>query len=196
MSKSNIFRDPTRDTVCDVLRGMGIDAQIAECGRPEENTERGPFCESLGMIDIAEGPIRWINVIRKRLGHIREYNLKCGVPDGRLDPSSPKVQIESAPKRNFPLFGKVVDSQWKGEDSGLGLISHLSSDSLLKQKIIKSNVVMNISAHGNLGLWIISTDYSRHVSPPIWFPSEEEWQGCQSIARHLLTDWSQDDKSY
>ena len=55
-----------RELVCAGLRRCGVDAQIAERGRPEEKifSERGT--ESLGVVDIAKGPIRWVNV-RKEL---------------------------------------------------------------------------------------------------------------------------------
>ena len=153
---------------------------------PEEDIERAPLCESLGIIGIAEGPTRWINVTRKRLGHILEYHLKYGVPDSRLGPSSPKVQLESAPKRKFLLYGKVFDLKWKGEDSGMGIISLLNSDGLLKQMVLKSRVNFKISAHGNQALWIISSDYDQFLSPPTKIPFLEEWHSCQTIANHLL----------
>ena len=34
------FRDKTRDNVCDVLQGIGVDAQMAERGRSEEEIGR------------------------------------------------------------------------------------------------------------------------------------------------------------
>ncbi len=107
------FRDEARDKVCDVLQNMGIIAKMSERGRPEENIELLPICKSLGIIDIAEGPIKWINAIRKQVGHVTEYFFKYGVPDSRLSPSLPQIKIEAVPKYQFRLFGKITDLKWE-----------------------------------------------------------------------------------
>jgi len=56
----DFLRDQTRDSVCEILQGMGINAQMAERGQPEENIELLPIYKSLGVINISEGPIRWL----------------------------------------------------------------------------------------------------------------------------------------
>lgn len=189
------FRDEARDKVCEVLQNIGINAQMSERGRPEENLELRPYCESLGIIDIAESPIRWINVVRKRVGHVTEYFLKYGVPDSRLSPSSPKVRIEAVPKYQFRLFGKITDLKWEREDSDLQIIGRMNSDGELKQMIIESRVNFTIHVHIDRGIWIISNDYSNFLTSPLYPPakySEEEWRICQAIAHHLVADLSQD----
>ena len=54
------FRDRTRDRICAGLQRLGIDAQVATRGRP---VERVGGSGSLGLIDINDGPISWVNVL-------------------------------------------------------------------------------------------------------------------------------------
>lgn len=192
----DILRDRTRDTTCEILQSWSVDAQMAERGRPEEKIGLRPYRKSLGIIDIAEGPIRWINVIRNELRRLYVHILEYEVPDPRLDSSSPNVKITSEPKHKFLLWGKVVDLKWEGEDARLGVVNRLNSDNLLKETIIKSRVNVAINCHGNHGLWVISSDYDQFLSPPTNIPLDDEWRGFLAIASHLLTDWSQDNKSH
>ncbi len=84
------FRDKTRDDVCAALRSLGVDAQMAERGRAEEEIgERGASGASLGIIDIPEGAIRWVHVHRYKgwglePGGRTIYVTDYGVTDPRL----------------------------------------------------------------------------------------------------------------
>jgi len=159
---------------------------MVERGRPEENIGLRPYYKSLGIIDIAEGPIRWINVIRNEIPRPFVHILEYGVPDTTLDSSSPKIQITSEPKHKFLIWGRVIDLKWNGEDAGVGLISRLNGDSVLKEATISSRVNMTINSHANQVLWTISTNYDQFLSPPTTIPSVVEWQSCQAIAHQLL----------
>ena len=55
------FRNKTREDICAHLRGLGIAVQMAPRGRAEEKIYTGPR-RSFGVVDITEGPIRWVNV--------------------------------------------------------------------------------------------------------------------------------------
>lgn len=191
-----IALDKTRDNICAGLQSLGIDAQMAERGRREEKIGgKG----SLGLIDIPEGPISWINV-RKETQHggqggrytydegpfndggsYTDYYIEYGVPDRRLSPGHPEYRIISVRIKTPPLFDQVSDLHWKGEDFGLGIIDRLDSDISLKQPIMKSHDVI-IRAHGDHMCWIISTTASE-------VPSGELWNCYQAIARHLLAEW-------
>ena len=59
------LRDKTRDTLAEALQTLGVPAEMAERGRPEESLGKRLFCRSLGVIDIKEGPIAWVNTIKK-----------------------------------------------------------------------------------------------------------------------------------
>jgi hypothetical protein len=74
------FLDKKRDDICARLCNLGIDAQMAEPNRDEEKIGgKG----SLGIIDIREGPIRWVNV--GRIG-------------GDVDPVSGQLYYTARPK--------------------------------------------------------------------------------------------------
>jgi len=179
------FRDHTKDDICAGLQALGIDAQMAARGRPEENIETGFYTQSLGMIDIAEGPIRWINV-RKRQPRGPDasvaYHTDYGVPDSRLGPDLPRPRIESVRIKTSPLVGQVMDLRWRGEDFGLGIISRLNSDVSIKGPIMRSRDV-TIQAYGDHKCWTISSETREPQSGELW--------SCYHvIARHLLAEWS------
>ena len=181
------FRDKTRDNIYTGLQSMGIDAQIAERDRTEErigcgNRRTYPFqvdMRSLGLIDIAEGPIRWVNVLRSASSPSSGtvYYTDYGVPDPRLGPRMtgyiPNLQIESV--RNVSVL------RWKGKDSDRGIINRLNSDISIKHPIMENRDVI-IRADGYHKCWIIQVE-TREV------PSKELWNCYQAIADHLLADW-------
>ena len=74
----------------------------------------------------------------------------------------------------------------------------MDSDGVLKQMIIESRIDFSINIHVDRGIWIISSDYSKFLTSPLYPPakySEEEWRICQAIAHHLVPDWSKDSNS-
>ena len=77
------FRNHTRDNICAGLRTLGVDAQMEMSRRAAEEAIRIGWC--VGVIDISEGPIRWVNVC--------SYYTDYGVPDLRLGPDSPRLRI-------------------------------------------------------------------------------------------------------
>lgn len=202
------LRDRTRENFCEGLQRLGIHAQMAERGCAEENIGLGGpltsrnYTKSLGVIDISEGPIHWVNVLKKREpgkgGGSIVYYAEYAVPDTRLGPNSPRLRIKSVSVKTFPLVGKVVDLNWKGIDFGLRfigrmnsdlgwkLIERLNSDPELKEPIIKSRKVtiggsVIIRARCDHCCWIIATEI--HSAPSI-----ELWNCYQSIAQHLLAE--------
>ena len=56
------LRDKAREKIYSGLCAIGIPARLAEKGRPEEAFGKGQG-KSLGLIDIEEGPVRWINIL-------------------------------------------------------------------------------------------------------------------------------------
>lgn len=177
------FRDHTRDDICAGLQALGIDAQMAARGRPEENIETGFYTQSLGMIDIAEGPIRWVNV-RKRQPRGPDasvaYYTDYGIHDSRLEPDSPRPRIESVRIKTSPLVGQVVDLRWRGEDFGLGIMGRLNSDVSIKGPIMRSRDV-TIQAYSDHKCWTISTETRDR-------PSGELWSCYHTMAQHLLAE--------
>ena len=59
------LRDKTRDNLTNALNSLGVKAEMAERKRAEEKVHNAWWNRSLGVIDLPEGPVRWINVIKK-----------------------------------------------------------------------------------------------------------------------------------
>ena len=59
------LRDKSRDGLAYALNSVGVKAEMAERGRAEEKVEDSWYQRSLGVIDILEGSIRWINILKK-----------------------------------------------------------------------------------------------------------------------------------
>ena len=162
------LRDHARDDICARLQMLGIEAQMAARHRPEEKV--GGY-GSLGIIDIAKGPIRWVNVRKEsHSSNTVSYTLnytEYAVPDTRLGPNSPWVRINTVRVKSSPVFGKVVDLRWEGNDFGLGVISRLNSDTSIKHPIMESRDV-TIHAHRVHRCWIISTETRDPPSLELW----------------------------
>ena len=183
------FRDHRRDVICADLVSMGIDAKMAERGRPEEGWEAGHRISkglgayrSLGLIDITGGPIGWLNPgdIPGGQGGPRPYRLiQCGVPDVSLT-DGPGAHIRSVSARGFPGFGSVVKVGWVGDDLGRGIIQRLDDDDSLLKSIDQSGdvYIYGIPEHG---CWVFMTR-GNHA------PTKAMWDFYQSIARHLLLE--------
>lgn len=173
------FRDKRVDNLCDELQSLGIDAQMSERLITERGIELGFSHESLGIIEISEGPITWVNITKERSGQAVIHRIKYGVPDSRLQLKSPRVKIKLVNKRDFPLIGAVVGFQWKGKDSGLELISRLNNDVVVGNTLqANKHSGLTIRSHPTYGCWVISPSESRMNS--------EVWNCYQTIAHHLL----------
>ena len=59
------LRDKTRDELAYNLNSLGVKAEMAERARPEDKIDNSWWQRSLGVIDIPEGPVRWINILKK-----------------------------------------------------------------------------------------------------------------------------------
>ena len=170
--------------ICVALQGFGIDAQIAEQGRPEKDIECGFWTKSFGLVDVPDGPIRWVYMTEYSPGpENSDFFIKYGVPDAKLGPNSPKSSIRSI----IVNRKDGQDLQWEGKDS-YGIIGRLNSDGLTNQTIKTEKPSsgrwtcrweVNIRAHGKHGCWVISTETSDA-------PTEELWNCYQTIAGHLL----------
>lgn len=179
--------DSERTELCRALRELGINAQLEIKGWvAEANIGMG---KSIGVIDILEGPIRWVN---QKRSFSQGFLFSCegppnyiqfGIPDPRLRPVASDMQIQIESERSFKLVGNIVDLGWKGKGSALRVIDRMSRDISLKQLIIESCVLpIYINAYGNYRCWIIETRYST--------PTKENWSCYQAIARHLLAEWT------
>ncbi len=179
-----------RDEFCAHLQSIGIEAQMAPRGRAEEGIARSRR-RSLGVIDIVEGPIRWVNVTIQTAPNYLDttwgdegYYLMYGVPDPKVRSGFPAVRLEaksvyeSVPDRRwwflkFPVLGPVIGVRWEGNDLGLGIVQHLN------QNAAADRALQEIWAWRDLSCWILTV-------AEVLAPSKQEWDCYQSIASHLL----------
>jgi len=181
------WRDKTRDEIASAINSLGIKAEMAERKRTEEKILNSWLTRSLGIIDIPEGPIKWINIVKKD-GSDKSpprWWIIFGIPDGRLTSNRQKIKIRTIRKKSFPLFGKIIDVTWKGNDHGTGIVDALSNDE------VTDNLAERI---GNLEIrthtkefqgWTLQVDRKLN-----WFePSttSEDWQDIQKIADYLIS---------
>ena len=204
LSRLNKFAsDQTREKLCESLRGLGVDARLAEIG-PED-------ADSLGRIDIRGGPIRWIRVRAEQgseyirewagLNKIVDYFMEYGVPDDNLRDWRQHVQIGLDLTVHRWLLvryvvadlwppGRNLSAHWEENDRGLGILKRLNGDPSLTGSSLGSNskILNNDQGHTNaLRIWnrwekedwVISV---KNPNPS----SREHWTVVQTIARHLL----------
>ena len=177
-----IFRDKSRDQLAHNLNSLGIRADLTERGRAEEKIENSWYQRSLGIIDIPEGLVRWINILKKdgsRNSPPRWWVILC-IPDERPIPDHQAVNIKTIRKKTFPLFGKVVDVTWKGNDHVTGLSYVLSNDESVKNLAKKiGNLIVHSYAKEFQG-WTLQVD--RRFEP-----INQDWVTIQKIAQYMLS---------
>ncbi|MFC2032001.1 hypothetical protein ACFLUS_01320 [Chloroflexota bacterium] len=177
-----MLRDKARDRLAQNLNSLGIRANLAERGRAEEKVENSWYQRSLGIIDIPEGLVRWINILKKdgSKNSPPRWWVVLGIPDERPIPKHQAVDIKTIRKKAFPLFGKIVDVTWKGNDSGTGLADVLSDDEAVKDLAGNSgNLTIHSYAKEFQG-WTLQVD--RRFKP-----TNQDWATIQKIANHILS---------
>ena len=144
------MRDKSRDDLAYALNLFGVKSKMSDRGRPEEKVENSWYQRSLGVIDISEGPIRWINILKRDRSKDSppKWWVVMGIPDTIDISRSKEIKIKTVRKKNFPLFGKVVDVGWKGDSGSTGLGSTLSIDQDVKM-LSERLGNMEIKSHSN-----------------------------------------------
>ncbi|MFC1984460.1 hypothetical protein ACFLU0_00395 [Chloroflexota bacterium] len=179
-----IFRDKTRDDLAQDLNTCGVRADLAERSRVEEQMEKSryKFQRSLGVIDIPEGPIRWINLVKRDRSRNSppRWWVVFGIPDERPNSKYQAVRIKTVRKKTFPLFGKVVDVRWKGKDYSTGLIDVLSNDEVVKNLATRIGNLTVRSYVKEFQGWTLLVD--RRIKPV-----KQDWEALQKIAGYILS---------
>ena len=176
------LRDKTRDDLAHALNSLGVRAEMAERGRIEEKVNNSWFNRSLGVLDLPEGPIKWINILKKDRGKDSppKWWINLCIPDGRPALIHKVVKVRTVRKKSFPLFGKVVDVTWKGEDYGTGLVYTLSNDQSSKALATAIGNLKIRSYSKEFQGWTLEVD--RRFSP-----TSQDWEAIKKIADHLLS---------
>ena len=175
-------RDKSRDELADALNSVGVKAEMAERGRAEEKVEDSWYQRSLGILDIPEGSIRWVNILRKDRSKDSppRWWVVLGIPDDRPASTRQQTKIKTIREKTFPLFGKVVDVIWKGNDGGTNLVSTLSNDVPTKKLAEHiGNLEIKSQANGFQG-WTLTVD--RRFNP-----TNKDWETIEIIAGYILS---------
>ena len=176
------FRDKTRDELAAALNALGIRAEMSDRGRDEEKVQDSWYQRSLGVIDLPEGPIKWINVLKQDGSRHNppRWWIVFGIPDQSHVSNSEQVKISTVRRKSFPLFGRVVDVNWKGDDQGTGLTYALSNDHTTKE-LAKRVGNLEVRSHAEeFQGWTLQVD--RKLKP-----TYEVWEAILQVAEHLLS---------
>jgi hypothetical protein len=176
------LRDKTRDELAYNLNSLGVKAETAERGRPEDKIDNSWWQRSLGVIDIPEGLVRWINILKKdrsKDSPPRWWIVFC-IPDERPISKLQAVKISTARKKTFPLFGKVVDVKWKGKDCNTGLIDTISNDEAVKD-LAQAIGNMQIRSYAKeFQGWVLVVDRKIKLT-------NQDWSTIQKMADYMLS---------
>jgi hypothetical protein len=180
----NKLRDNTRDALTHDLVALGIKAKMSERGREEERIRSGfklLLQQSLGVIDIEDGPVEWINVVRlkRRDKHGPPvHRIVFGIPSNNLPEKHHPLKLSTVRKKSFPLFGKVVAVDWKGDSALLPLITDFSNDDAVN-RVVKEAGNLQVRTHpGQFRGFTVEID--RKFRPTL-----EYWEAIHKIAEYL-----------
>ena len=176
------LRDKTRDSLTDALNALGAQAEMAERGRHEEKIGSS-WAQSLGLIDVEDCPVRWINVVRQSNQYGSRWWLVFGVPEEYSDLRSREraadIRIKTARKRSFPLFGRVTEARWEDNGNAGGLTAVLSGDHAVDGFVKRvSDVEIRNDDEHFLG-WTLRVGKR-------FTPSKRDWEALCAMAEHLL----------
>lgn len=137
---------------------------------------------SLGAAEISDGQIQSVRMFEYIAGDSESFTFEnrtvYWVPDPRVTMESRGITLYTTRIRRFPVFGRVVDVKWSGDDHTLGLLARLNADTALKQPIMSNKDVRIILDTDCLG-WQVFTRTKN-------LPTKILWDCYQGIARHLL----------
>ena len=119
----DIKPDKHINVIADRLLQLGIDARVA--GK---------------MVVVRGSPIASIRIEDRGDQDSADYYVCIDIPDHRLTRAHEKVRISAKLEKSFPIFGKVIDLFWRGNDLGLGVIDRLNSNKSLSTRSIGGNL--------------------------------------------------------
>ena len=180
------IRDKSRDQLTKSLIGIGIDAMMSERGSKEEKIGKSWLRGSLGIINIQDQPVQWINVVKQNGSQHSppKWFFIYFIPDIRISDRN-KIKIKTFRKRSFlSIFGKIIDVTWTGKDMNTGLSKILSNDLDIKN-FAKNIGDIQIETHSDtVKGWTVRLN-GRHAGPPAVY--SETWKNLQKIIKQLLS---------
>ena len=174
------LRDKSRDNLTRNLYQLGVKAKMLDRKVIQEKIGNVWWMRSLGVIEIDEGPIKWINVLKKDRSKNSppKWRYIYIIPDERVSELT-KIKVKTVRKKSFPLFGKIVDTTWKGKDQSTGLVNLLSNDATIKQ-LAKNMGNFQIESRSKVFRgWTLYVDRHHSFIGP-------SWESFKNIAEQLL----------
>lgn len=174
------LRDKTRDDLAAALNALGVGAEIAERGRDEERVGAS-WAQSLGVIDIAEGPVRWVNVVRQSSQYGSRWWLVYGAPEASDDLRGRRkeIKLNTLRRKSFPLIGRVTNITWTDNGNAGRLRTALSNDRAVKAFVRKNGDVEIRNDDDHFRGWTLRIGKRTK-------PSKQDWEGIRAMAEHLL----------
>ena len=180
------LRDKSRDDMVQRLNATGVKATMSERGRPEEGIRSGRFHRSLGLIDIEEDVINWINVVRiksrDKNGPSR-YRTVFAIPDATVPLEHEALKVATVRKKSFPIFGKVVGIHWQSEEKLNPLVELFTKDEEVKSLVTE---VGDVQIHTHPGIFQGWTIEILTVGS-VFEPHKIHWNVIHKIADYLTS---------
>ena len=174
------FRDKTRDGLTNALNALGLRAEMAERGRVEERVGSS-WADSLGLIDIEEGPFRWVNVVRQSNQYGSRWWLVFGAPEEGADIRDRRgeTKLNTLRKKSFPLLGRITNISWVDNGSEDELSAALSGDPVVKAFVRKHGDVEIRNDDEHFRGWTLRL--GKRLTP-----SKRDWDGLCAMAARVL----------
>lgn len=180
------LRDKSRDDMVQRLNATGVKATMSERGRPEEGIRSGRFHRSLGLIDIEEDVINWINVVRiksrDKNGPSR-YRTVFAIPDATVPLEHEALKVATVRKKSFPIFGKVVGIHWQSEEKLNPLVELFTKDKEVESLVTE---VGDVQIHTHPGIFQGWTIEILTVGS-VFEPHKIHWNVIHKIADYLTS---------
>ena len=163
------------------LRALGVEVSPVEKGDEREKIglARASGQKSEGLIDLEDRNIDSINVVGITSKYGTRYLIDYLVKGANIMGERVLKKTRLTRKKSRPLWGKVVDIDWKGDDA---LAQSLNLDYSLEDKLLKADAN---AFKGNI--WIFPEPkhgYAR-IRTDYVLPSAVIFEALSSIARHI-----------
>jgi hypothetical protein len=170
-----------REELCQHLHAIGVRARLADKGSPKEKIglSRSSGQRSEGIIELEDKNIDAINVISLASQYGVTYHLDYLVKTPNLLGSRSFGKTQLHRKKRPPLWGRVVDIEWKGDKA---LAQSLNFDYRLKDRLLQADP-------GALKQSILVIPEPKHsyarIRTAYALPSQQLFEAIAIAARHL-----------
>lgn len=184
-----IYRDASSEVIALVagLDGLGVGTDPSERNVHLERVFKHWWQQRKGSVRLTDGLIQWITILHRPRSKDSppKWWTVFVVPDERLATVTQTLKIRTHRKKTFPLFGKVIDTTWKGNDHGIGLRDFLSNSEAVDELAAQTHDMKVQSYSGGLSAWAIQMDGMFNPMRP--YGGESDWQALQAVATDLVS---------